>query len=107
VLQHKLNTHLLNFGKFMSYLSKAIDLKTAALNKKIKSKFSKYKLYKFLRRYFKKLISLPRIFYLKLLYVKDKVNHLYFFKRIYKYRAYKKNIKYKNKIPIYIWVESI
>jgi hypothetical protein len=99
VLQHKHNTNLKNLKDFLVSLNKAIDP-----DKKVKTVWLGY--YRdFLRKLFK-VINLSKL-YSKIVYFKDKVNHFYFFKRIFKYKVYKKKIKYKNKIPTYIWVESI
>jgi len=60
-----------------------------------------------LLKYYVRFENSVKWLYYILTHPRNRADHLYFFKRIYKYNFYKRNIGYKHNIPTYNWVETI
>jgi hypothetical protein len=93
IIQYKINPIFRDFTKVAALLSKSIEISHEG-NKWVSVPHAA-------------IVNVISRFYYYIIHFHDEKNHLYFFKRIYKFNYYKNKMLVKNKIPIYAWVESI
>jgi hypothetical protein len=96
----------LQFKKRKAYLKDFIEV-VSLLNEVNKKLVTMFKETEWLLKYYVYLMNSVKQLYYNLTHSRNRVDHIYFFKRIYKYHTYKYNIGYKNNIPTYNWVETI